>query len=222
MDKRLIDFIQQHEDLIDDNDWEKVYKKASDELNADIGAFTDIMLEADIHPERYLKELPSHFLFRSTLKKFTIPDNIMSIGDHAFSYCLSLESIEIPNSVTSIGYWAFQGCSSLTSVTIPDSVMSIGISTFSNCSSLINVTIGSSVTSIGSWAFLGCKNLTRVTIPDSVTEIDDYAFHDCGDKLVTEYNGTKADWQQIYTPKAFEITSFTVNCTDGDVVKKRG
>ena len=66
---------------------------------------------------------------------------VTSIGDQAFSYCISLTSITIPDNVTSIGNGAFRNCSRLTSITIPDSVTSIGQSAFSGCSSLTSVTI---------------------------------------------------------------------------------
>ena len=66
-------------------------------------------------------------------KGTTIPNSVTSIGDFAFSVCLSLTSITIPNSVTSIGDFAFSGCSSLTSITIPNSVTSIGMDAFYKC-----------------------------------------------------------------------------------------
>ena len=103
----------------------------------------------------------------------------MSIGNSAFSWCLSLSSITIPNSVTSIGDYAFSGCISLTSITIPNSVTSIGNSAFSECSSLTSVTIPNSVTSIGEYAFYYCDALTSVTIGNSVMSIGNYAFQDC-------------------------------------------
>ncbi len=77
---------------------------------------------------------------------------ITSIGDCAFSHCMSLTSIEIPSSVTSIGTEALLGCTSLTSIEIPSSMTSIGTDAFLGCTGLYQVvnhsnlvlTIGSS------------------------------------------------------------------------------
>jgi hypothetical protein len=109
----------------------------------------------------------------------TIPNNVTTIGEYAFSYCTSLTSVTIGSSVTTIGNYAFYSCTSLTSVTIPNSVASIGAYAFSRCTSLTNVIIGNSVTNIGYVAFVGCTNLTRLTIPASVINIGSTAFADC-------------------------------------------
>ena len=61
----------------------------------------------------------------------------------------------IPNNVTSIGESAFSSCSGLTNITIPDSVTSIGNSAFYECTGLTSIMIPSSVTSIDGWAFGG-------------------------------------------------------------------
>ena len=111
--------------------------------------------------------------------EFIIPDNITSIGDHAFQDCTSLTSIIIPDSVTSIGDGAFSNCKSLTSITIPDSVTSIGAYAFSNCKSLTSITIPKGITSIGNDAFFSCDSLTSITIPKSVTSIGNFAFYGC-------------------------------------------
>lgn len=50
----------------------------------------------------------------------TITDDIKSIGDMAFSNCLTLTDISIPEGVTYIGESAFYQCSSLKSISIPD------------------------------------------------------------------------------------------------------
>ena len=143
------------------------------------------------------------------LTEYTIPDNITSIGDWAFSNCNSLTSVTIPDSVTSIGRGAFRNltgeliinskivetnysfdkypsCRSgwlydanFTKLTIGDNITSIGDSAFSGCTSLTSVTIPDSVTSIGANAFAGCTSLTSVTIGNSVTSIGDSAFSGC-------------------------------------------
>ena len=71
--------------------------------------------------------------FCSKAESYTIPPNVNTIGDYAFSSCKSLTSISISPSVTAIGEEAFWNCSSLTSVAIPPSVTSIGSSAFSHC-----------------------------------------------------------------------------------------
>ena len=68
-----------------------------------------------------------------------IPDGVTSIGNFAFSGCISLTSITIPDGVTSIGEYAFAGCISLTSITIPDGVTSIGEYAFTACGSLESI-----------------------------------------------------------------------------------
>ena len=110
---------------------------------------------------------------------YTIPNNVTSIRQYAFSYCSSLASITIPDSVTSIGDYAFQYCNSLTSITIPNSVKSIRQYAFEHCSSLASITISEGVTSIGIYAFQYCNSLTSITIPNSVTSIEGGTFYGC-------------------------------------------
>ena len=113
---------------------------------------------------------------RSAIKKVTIQNGVMSIGECAFNGCSSLSSITIPESVTGIGNCVFWRCGSLSSVTIPDSVTRIGDGAFYGCGSLSSVTIPASVTSIGCDAFRNCDSLTSATIlnPDCVIGNSDY------------------------------------------------
>ena len=92
---------------------------------------------------------------------------------------LGCSTTTIPENVTSIGNNAFSGCSSLTSIIIPEGVTSIGDYAFSNCISLAFFTIPESVTSIGDDAFFKCTSLTSIIIPEGVTSIGDYAFYFC-------------------------------------------
>lgn len=195
-------FIEKNIELVEENKWEELYQQAivefEDEDEEYTGAFTDIMLAADIHPELYLKKLPDYFLCGSNIQTFNIPSTIRSTG-----------------------YRAFYDCNSLTSVTIPDSVAIIGNNTFEKCEKLMNVILPDNVTSIGICAFNKCKNLKSISILNNAMIIKDYAFKDCGDDLIIDYNGTKEDWKKIYSKDAFINTYFTINCTDGKIVKKR-
>ena len=111
----------------------------------------------------------------------TIPDDVTSIGDHAFYNCSGLTGVTIPDSVRSIGSYAFYNCTNLVgSMTIPDGVTRIEDFTFYNCKGLTSVTIPNTVTSIGASAFRGCKGFTGImTIPPSVTSIGAAAFYGC-------------------------------------------
>jgi hypothetical protein len=118
--------------------------------------------------------------------KTIIPNSIIEIGSHAFSFCTNLTSIIIPKSVTNIGDGSFSGCSALTSIIIPSSVTNIENSSFSGCSALTSITIPSSVTNIGAGAFMECSNLTSIVIPHCVMSIGNCAFESCSNlKSVT-------------------------------------
>ena len=109
----------------------------------------------------------AHHLYRdenTEITTLTIPNNVTSIGDYAFSNCSGLTSVVIGNGVMSIGSQAFSGCNSLTSIDIPNSVTSIGERAFQSCIGLTAIEIPSSVTTIGDYAFSGCNNLAIVTI----------------------------------------------------------
>ena len=115
----------------------------------------------------------------ANLTSIIIPNNVTSIGSFAFMDCTSMTNITIPNSVTTIDQNAFVGCSNLTDITIPNSVTSISYGMFSYCTSLRNVTIPNSVTSIDAEAFMACTSMTNITIPDSVTSIGAETFRYC-------------------------------------------
>ncbi|MBR1788102.1 MAG: leucine-rich repeat domain-containing protein [Bacteroidaceae bacterium] len=99
-------------------------------------------------------------------KTTQIPNNILYIGNYAFSTCRGLSNIVLPASVLTVGDYAFAQCSSLTSVVTGNSLTSIGYCAFQDCSSLTSVTIGKSVSSIGYCAFDGCTSLRAVHVSD--------------------------------------------------------
>ncbi len=110
---------------------------------------------------------------------FSIPGSVTSIGDNAFSGCVSLTSITIPKGVTEIGTSAFSDCVGLISILIPEGVANIGEYTFSGCTKLASVTFPDGITNIDYSAFEDCSSLTTVTIPESVTTIGSAVFAGC-------------------------------------------
>lgn len=61
---------------------------------------------------------------------YTIPDNIISIGNQAFMDCVDLTEVKFNDNVTFISSEAFIDCTALKSVTIPASVQYISINAF--------------------------------------------------------------------------------------------
>lgn len=112
-------------------------------------------------------------------KKTVIPDDILKIGDWAFSSCIDMNSINIPSSVKEIGNHAFSSAI-LNTIKIPSSVKEIGDFAFSS-SKLNKVELSEGLERVGNSAFEFC-NLKSFIIPSSVVTIGNSALKNC-DKL---------------------------------------
>lgn len=99
--------------------------------------------------------------------KVIIPNNITSIGDHAFASCAKLTEIIIPDNVTYIEDHAFQNCIRLEQAIIPDSVIYIG-----------------------GGAFMGCKNLKKVIYKGEGNMFDHTILESGNDPLINAYKQT--------------------------------
>lgn len=152
------------------------------------------------------------------LTRLSLPDSLINIKEHAFSYCQKLTSVRIPDSITSIAPYTFQGCYQLGGVTIGKKVTAIWQWAFAD-SGLRSVTIPDGVKTVGSSAFYGCGYLASATIPASVTVIGSNAFTFCGDLKNIRFQGTKAEWGKISKDGmwAYCVSAENVDCTDGSV-----
>lgn len=220
MDAEIKKFIEENIDLIEHGEFEELYQRLRDQ--SEVTALTETLLDADINPARYMKEIPKKYLQDSTIQSYVIPDGINAVGDRAFENCSELTDITIPNSVSTIGYSVFYNCRRLTSVTIGNNVTAINDSTFYNCSRLTSITIPDSVTSIGGGAFVGCSRLRSITIPKSVTSIGGDAFTHTKNLESINYLGTKDQWNKIKLKPLWNVDSRIerIECADGVIELK--
>lgn len=121
----------------------------------------------------------SAFSKAAHLISITFNSLIKNIGTRAFEYCQSLESIMLPGSIERIGERAFQYCSKLRSVMLSRNINEIGDFAFCECENLENISIPKNVERIGNSAFLNCKKLSKVIILDNVKHIGEAAFNGC-------------------------------------------
>ena len=142
------------------------------------------------------------------LKSISIPNSIVSVGDHAFENCGKLEYNELDNALylgntenphlilvkakdatitrcivddktVAICDNAFHGCTELAMLDIPDTVKNIGSYAFKGCGSLTKINFPEGNTFIGAETFEGCSNLKKIAIPASVTTVGKAAFANC-------------------------------------------
>ena len=145
---------------------------------------------ADANPLYYAQNL---YVNDVPVTDLTIPDNVTSISDYAFSGFDALTNVTIPDNVTYIGDSAFSECNGLTNITLGSGVKSIGSGAFEKCVNLdsvrisdmaayLNISFGSDYSNPMYYAdklYLNDKRVTSADIPEGVTQIPDYAFSGC-------------------------------------------
>lgn len=132
-------------------------------------------------------------------------DEVLSIGDYAFTGCGSLRSVTLGDGVTVIGAEAFRKCASLENVKLGENINHIGSGAFSltpyiaekgdvdrfgvvYCGKYLleapselegEYTVRDGTKLIGGAAFFECTSLTSITLPAGIQVIDEYAFYVC-------------------------------------------
>ena len=89
-------FLWENKDILDNNDFTELYKRASDDLYIMTGELTNALYTAGIHPLAHMDHIPESFIENATLQKrsFKLPDNITEIERSAFSKS-NIKEIEI-------------------------------------------------------------------------------------------------------------------------------
>lgn len=128
-------------------------------------------------PENWLK---NNDLGTARLKSIILPNNIKTIGGHAFYKCTSLESINLDD-ITFLGDSAFEGCTKLKTIgTFNTGLTNILIFAFKNCTSLTGtINIPGTVARITEGAFQGCTGITNVIVNKGTVQLFSNIFMDC-------------------------------------------
>ncbi len=112
----------------------------------------------------------------ANLAKVTMPDETKKLtGESIFYHCKSLKSFTIPSNVNSLGGHTFEG-SGLTSIVIPRNAIAVSAYAFADCGDLETVTIENGITTIGMQAFANCTKVKTIYIPMSVCSFNGNAF----------------------------------------------
>jgi quinol monooxygenase YgiN len=140
--------------------------------------------------------------FRFKIERLVLNDGLTTVGNYAFSDCVSLKSVMIAdgagdltfNNLAANSTGPFQGCpvekvymgrnivrsggawllfgTGISDLTIGNSVTGVPLNAFVNCKDLSSVTIGNSVVNIGSLAFMGCTGLTEVVNYATIPQVN--------------------------------------------------
>ena len=185
-----------------------MYTISDDGLSYSVSGMGNATDNHIVIPSTY-KDLPvisiddrAFYNYQTQITQVTIPDNIISIGQHAFENCYSLRRVNISDtsSMESICGGAFKYCSALNSINIPSSVCEVGALAFFGCQNIVE-SIGG-VDYVGNWvvdssdtvttaeirngtvgiagsSFLNGAYLNRVIMPDTVKYINGMAFEYC-------------------------------------------
>ena len=114
MNDKLKKFIEDNIDLIEDNKFDDLYKKA--DVNY-VGQLTQILIDAAINPLPYMNHIVPCMYQGCNITSIVIPDNIEYIHYvRGFGDNPCLEYISLPSNLTSLGYQTFYGCTRLNTV----------------------------------------------------------------------------------------------------------
>ena len=114
----------------------------------------------------------------SLMTEISFPASVKAIREYAF-YCTPIKGrLALPDNLESIGSHAFFNCSDLTgSLTIPSKIKYIEDNAFYGCSGFTGtLTLPEVLEGIDSYAFSGTRFKGELNIPSRVSDIGDYAF----------------------------------------------
>lgn len=181
MMEELTKFIKQNIELINESEFDNLYKKAQNYYGVQLAELTKMLLESDVEFLSSMTKIPDKcFAGIKQLNQITIPDSVQSIGEFAFTDCTNLKHVDLPSKLLDVGYNAFSACG-LNSIRIPRSLEELGCGAFANCTNLTSLTFeeGSACKVIDDSAFEYCGKLKTVCLPESLEILRKYVFANC-------------------------------------------
>lgn len=141
------------------------------------------------------------FLDCTSIKNFTIPNTVTTLGKESFCGCTSLEEISLPEKTIKLADGVFAGCTSLSKAHLPSKITKIPKNFFLSCVSLKDVNIPKDVDTFENACFMGCSSLTDFEIRNNVVSVEFETFHYCPNiRLLVHYNSM---WDYIYSQNGF-------------------
>lgn len=159
----------------------KVIHTAADDKSYDY--YTgDIVIPAQITyqgQEYQVVEIAASAFRSCSISSITLPEGLVTIGNHAFEDCSNLRFVDMPDTVNNLRHGAFAGCSNLRYVKLSENVRLMRNDLFYECTQLQTVLLGSQIKNVGSDAFAECENLRTIYLPETVKKIGEGAFTGC-------------------------------------------
>ena len=125
-----------------------------------------------------LKKIGGNAFWRTKIKKITIPNSVITLGESIFQECKKLTTVFIGNGVKTIPRFAFSECTNLEEVHLGNHVQKLDDRSFGDCESLSEIVLPQSLLEINC-AFYHCHSLVELRIPSSVKKLRDLTVSDC-------------------------------------------
>ncbi len=150
--------------------------------------------------------------------EYTIPANVTTIEESAFSFNISLESLTIPDTVTTLGEYTFES-SELDTIIVGNGITEISRGCFAR-SSVKTVVISDSVKAINYAAFWDAYELETLIIGSGVETIDSYFLRYTDSLSAVHYKGTQETWDAIsINEENADLNSKTLHFISADSYK---
>lgn len=139
----VISFLEENGQLINDNEFDKVYELYRNDRPSLRSVLTKVFYEAEIDPLPYMKNVPSNFAtYIDSIKNVIIPGNIKTIGAFSFAFSENLTEVDIEEGVKIIEKGAFNHCAKLEKIYLPSTLLAIEKGAFDECGALKDIYYG--------------------------------------------------------------------------------